>query len=253
MLHPIPAQTLLAIWEQGWSQPPVWRALLLLTAVLPDRTTEELAALPVGQRDRHLLALRQQLFGPSLPGVATCPACGEALEFSFEVADVLVDGAETAEAETAKPETAVTELTSRGYTLQLRPPNSQDLLAASQLSDPAEAEQQLLARCIVEATRQGKTADVKRLPATVRQAVEARLAEIDPQANVTINLNCPACRHEWPLLFDILSYLWQEIDAWAWRTLYEVHQLAAAYGWREADSLALSPWRRRQYLEMAYG
>ncbi len=242
-MHPIPAQTLLAIWEQGWSQPPVWRALLLLTAVLPDYATEELAALPVGRRDRHLLVLRQQLFGPALPGVATCPACGEALEFSFQVADVLVD----------ETETAVTELTSRGYTLQLRPPNSQDLLAAAQLSDPDEAEQQLLARCIVEATRQGKAVNVKRLPATVRQAVEVRLAEIDPQANVTINLNCPACRHEWPLLFDILNYLWQEIDAWAWRTLYEVHQLAAAYGWREADSLALSPWRRRQYLEMAYG
>ncbi|MDV7390895.1 hypothetical protein RZS08_06070 [Arthrospira platensis SPKY1] len=242
-MHPIPAQTLLAIWEQGWSQPPVWRALLLLTAVLPDQSTEELAALPVGQRDRRLLALREQLFGPALPGVAACPACGEALEFSFQVADVLVD----------ETETAAAELTSRGYTIHLRPPNSQDLLAASQLSDPAEAERQLLACCIVAATRQGKTANVKRLPATVRQAVEARLAEIDPQANVTINLTCPACGHEWPLLFDILSYLWQEVDAWAWRTLYEVHQLAAAYGWREADSLALSPWRRRQYLEMAYG
>jgi hypothetical protein len=245
-MQSIPAQALLTIWEQGWSQPPVWRALWLLAAAAPDDVlTEELAALPIGQRDRHLLVLRQQLFGPSLPGVATCPACGEPLEFSFSVSDVLV--------ETAEPEPAVTELTSRGYTLQLRPPSSQDLLAAAQLSDPTEAEQQLLARCIVEATRQGKTANVKRLPATVRQAVEARLAEIDPQANVTINLNCPACRHEWPLLFDILSYLWQEIDAWAWRTLYEVHQLAAAYGWREADSLALSPWRRRQYLEMAYG
>ncbi|MFO7539814.1 MAG: phage baseplate protein [Chloroflexota bacterium] len=242
MLHSIPDQALLTIWEQGWSQPPVWRALLLLAGALPDASTDELAALPIGRRDRHLLALRERLFGPNLPGVAACPACTEQLEFSFSVADVMV-----------VDETAATELNSRGYRLRLRPPNSQDLLAVARLDDPTEAEQQLLARCIVEATRQGKTAHANRLPAAVRQAVEAQLAAIDPQANVTINLNCPACRHEWSLLFDILSYLWQELDTWAWRTLYEVHQLAAAYGWREADSLALSPWRRRQYLEMAYG
>jgi len=27
--------------------------------------------------------------------------------------------------------------------------------------------------------------------------------------------------------------------------------LAAAYGWREGDVLALSPWRRRLYLDLA--
>jgi hypothetical protein len=241
-MHPISAERLLAIWEQGWSQPPVWRALLLLAAVLPEHTTEELAALPVGQRDRHLLALRQQLFGGALPGVAPCPACGEALEFSFQVTDVLVD----------ETETAAVELTSRGYTVRLRPANSQDLLAIYQVADPAEAERQLFSRCVVSAIRQGKETSVEQLPTTVCQAIVKQMAEVDPQANVTINLICPGCTYGWPLLFDIWSYLWQEIDAWAWRTLYEVHQLAAAYGWREADSLALSSWRRRQYLEMAY-
>ena len=35
------------------------------------------------------------------------------------------------------------------------------------------------------------------------------------------------------------------------RILREVHTLAAAYGWSEAEILALSPARRRVYLELA--
>ena len=47
-----------------------------------------------------------------------------------------------------------------------------------------------------------------------------------------------------------MSFLWTEIEAWAWRMLSDVHTLARAYGWGERDILALSPTRRQFYLEM---
>ncbi len=50
--------------------------------------------------------------------------------------------------------------------------------------------------------------------------------------------------------FDILSYLWTEIEDWAQRLLVDVHTLAVSYGWSERDILALSPRRRRMYLEL---
>jgi hypothetical protein len=77
------------------------------------------------------------------------------------------------------------------------------------------------------------------------------MAEVDPQADVQLAMACPACSHEWQLTFDILSFFWNEINAWASRILDEVHTLASAYGWREADILALSPHRRQLYLERA--
>ena len=46
------------------------------------------------------------------------------------------------------------------------------------------------------------------------------------------------------------SYLWHEVDAWALRLLRDVHRLARAYSWREADILALSPSRRQCYLDL---
>ena len=41
------------------------------------------------------------------------------------------------------------------------------------------------------------------------------------------------------------------MHAWARRTLRDVHVLARAYGWREADVLALSPTRRQIYVELS--
>jgi hypothetical protein len=81
-------------------------------------------------------------------------------------------------------------------------------------------------------------------------AVAARLAEADPGALIEVALACPECGHEWALPFDIASFLCAEIDACARRLVGEVHTLAAAYGWREGDVLAMSAGRRAAYLEL---
>jgi hypothetical protein len=76
------------------------------------------------------------------------------------------------------------------------------------------------------------------------------MQEHDPGADVRIGLSCPACQHGWTLGFDIVSFIWGEIEDWAQRLLADVHVLAQAYGWSERDILALSPTRRQLYLEM---
>jgi len=85
------------------------------------------------------------------------------------------------------------------------------------------------------------------------QAVADRMAAADPQGDVELALTCPACGHAWPAAFDIASFFWTEVDAWARVLLHEIHALASAYGWREVDILALTPWRRRAYLELIGG
>lgn len=236
--------TLLDIWERGLAQPVAWRALLLLAAAAPDTPLDELAALSVGQRDSHLLSLREHLFGRQLSAVAGCPACGERLELSFTTDDLRVpDQDNTGGAQ---------ELVMDGYRLQVRPPNSHDLLALAATSDPDMAESLLLSRC-VSAEQGGAARAPERLPEKVRQAAVASLAAADPQAEILIAVSCPACQHTWKAPFDIASYLWRELESWAVRVLREVHDLARAYGWREADILALTPLRRQLYLEMVYG
>ena len=64
------------------------------------------------------------------------------------------------------------------------------------------------------------------------------------------SLNCADCGHRWVSAFDIVSFLWSEIDNWAKRLLREVCALATALGWREADILAMSAQRRQLYLQI---
>lgn len=241
-METIGAAELLEIWERGQGAAPAGRALLLLAAAEPARPPAELAAGSVGARDAALLRLRERTFGPRLVSRVACPACGEALELDFAVADVLVEGGPPAAAEHT--------LALGGYSLTFRLPSGADLAALDPRADPAALRRELLARCVGEAREGEAVCDPRELPEAVADAVAARMAELDPQADVQLALACPACGAEWQALFDIASFLWAELEAWAARTLRDVDALARAYGWSEAAILALSPWRRRCYLEL---
>lgn len=230
------------VWEQGTSKSPIQRALDLLAAACPETPPEELVGLSLGERDARLLALRELLFGPELVGLASCPACGVRVECRVLTADLrAADGGRPAEGQ---------QVSVDGYEVRFRLPNSADLLAVGDGGDPGEWGRRLLARCVEEARASGGARPVAELPAAVVAAVADQMAGVDPLGDVELHLTCRVCRHGWSTSFDIVSFLWREVDAWAQRLLREVHALAGAYGWREADILALSQERRRIYLEL---
>src|SRR5437588_11988091 len=83
-MHELNAATLLAAWEEGQGQGPTLRALALLAAANPEASWEDLSALPLGERDRRLLDLRQGAFGCRLDAVARCRGCGETLDVALD-------------------------------------------------------------------------------------------------------------------------------------------------------------------------
>ena len=233
------------MWENGLRQGPVDRALGLLEAVYPEQSAETLAGLSIGERDARLLRVRQVLFGPRITSTMLCPRCSERLEWESEVAELCVNGGKTSTTELC--------VEAEAYRLRFRLPNSRDLAALSAGTDRSnDSRTQLLGRCLLEAsTSEGEPLQIEQLPETALQAMVWEMDRADPQSNLQIGLTCPACGHGWEGLFDIVSFLWAEINHWAERTLRTVHLLARAYGWREADILAMSPTRRQIYLEMA--
>ncbi len=241
-MRALTAQQLLAVWESGQGRSPAERALALLAAACPATSLESLARLSIGQRDARLLRLREWAFGSQLAGIADCPQCGERLEMSFAADDIRAGE----ENESSEPLSLGVE----DYELSFRLPNSSDLMAASNGGDRNAIKQTLIERCVLRASHRGAATMIAQLPESVVTAISERMVEADPQADVQLELDCPGCGHEWRAAFDIVSFFWSEIGVWAKRVLREVHILASAYGWREDDILAMSPWRRQIYLEM---
>lgn len=220
---------LLSAWEEGAARSSLDRALLLLTAAQPEVSRDAWASLPIGQRDAWLLSLRERWFGSRLEAVTACPLCDERLELAMNVNDVRLPS--------PTGETTLC-LETEGRVVRFRVPNSHDLAA---VISQGLGRDDLLRRCL-------ETDDD--LPAPVLDEIERRMEAADPQAVIEIALRCPNCEHPWTSRFDIVAYLWSEVESWAIRQFREVHALATAYGWSEREILSLTPRRRRTYLDL---
>jgi hypothetical protein len=240
-MRPLTAREVLEVWEIGATQSLAHRALLLLAAANPDRPYEALTRLSLGQRDVLLMTLREWLFGPQLISVASCPNCGERLQLTLSSHDLYA--AEREESDSIA-------LAVEGYSIRYRLPDSTDLLALSQDETVGDARSSLLRRCVQSIDCAGQAQPIEMVPAPVIDAIVAHMAQADSQADVQLDLNCPACQHHWLAAFDAVSFFWKEIDDWARRTVRDIHTIASTYGWSEAAILALSPARRQLYLDL---
>jgi hypothetical protein len=240
---------LLDSWEAGLAASDAERALLLHALARPGLDASGLLGTPVGSRDADLLTLRALLFGELAQVRLRCAGCGEELEFAVDIRQLLTD--EAAAGVPGEPiEVALDE-----WNVRFRLPTPADLLAVGQ-SAPAQARSLLMERCVVSVTqdaasRSTVTAAPADLPAKVQERLAEAVAEADPDADLRLDAPCPACGHHTSAVVDAASFLWAELDAWARGTLVEVHLLASTYGWTEPEVLALSPRRRRHYLELA--
>ncbi|HJP92667.1 MAG TPA: hypothetical protein VJ875_11980 [Pyrinomonadaceae bacterium] len=236
------ATEILEVWEAGLSQNPAERALELLSVCVPKTTRADLERMNIGKRDALLLTFRERVFGPHFSGVTRCPNCNASLEMAFCSSDVRASFS----SESADP----FSFSFGDYEFECRLPNSADLLAVIGARDPDLVANALFDRCVLEKWHRGAEVSTANLPAEAIDAIVDEMGRRDPQADIRFALACPDCSHEWEAIFDIVSFAWNEISAWAGRLLRQVHTLAMAYGWREVDILSMNSLRRQVYLEM---
>jgi hypothetical protein len=239
------AEALLRAWETLHAAGPVERALGLLTAIWPEFDRETWRRMSLGDRDACLFMAHEALFGGALQTTAVCPACGERLESRFAVRDLC------APPRSLPPPRATCALEYDGWHVRYRLPCSEDLLAlAAARGETQDTAAALLRRCVIEARHGDDEVAPAQWPPALRRRLGEAMADEDPLADVRIALACPACDHGWSATLEIGAYLWEEVDDWAQSLLVEVHQLARHYAWCERDILAMSPVRRRFYLDL---
>lgn len=192
-----------------------------------------------------LLCLREYLFGTKLKNMAACPKCAVIVEWENNSRNMHLQPAPPL------PASSVLEFIKDEFNIKYRLPNSTDMLkvihnASSYIANPNK----LLEDCIIDIHQNNQAIKIEDLEAETLKALEIQLSNDDPQADIGMVLNCPACFNKWEVKFDILCYLWTEIDVWATHLLHEIYLLASAFGWAEKDIVNMSPQRRTIYVKL---
>lgn len=213
-------------------------------------TREAIRSLTVGDREALLLHLRRLTWGGRLRCLLTCPSpeCQEKLEVDVDVADLLLPSyGETV----LEHELTVRQGDGVSTIVRLRLPTGADQEAAAVVArtNVDAAADLLLRQCVRSATSpDGKPVD--KFTDALAEQLPGRMAELDPQAEITLHLTCPVCGAAFSVIFDTASYLIQELEA-GMRHLYrEVHLLAYHYHWSPTEILRMSTGKRRQFLRL---
>lgn len=202
-------------------------------------------SLTVGDREALLLHLRRITLGDRLACVLTCPGCGEKMDLDLQASDLLLPPYERE----GGRHRATLEEDGEVFHVRFRLPNGEDqeIAAPLVLQDETRAERLVLERCVEEVTAEDGS-PAGEIPAAVSRRLPQLMAELDPQAELRLEMSCPACGAAFATLFDTAQYLHQEMAQASGQLYREVHLLAYHYHWSEAEILGMTGRQRRRYL-----
>jgi hypothetical protein len=203
--------------------------------------------LNVGDREALLLHLRRLALGEQVSCLLVCPFCAKKMDLDLQIGELL----HSPYAEVDSSHRTMIGASGETYGVTFRLPNGEDqeavaALAADSVDSAAEV---LLRRCIQEViTPSGE--QVVGIPSVVLRELPERMAELDPQAEVLLNLRCPECEAQFVVPFDATDYFCREINDGEYNFYRQVHSLSFHYHWSEDAILGMSRRKRHMYLAL---
>lgn len=206
------------------------------------------ASLTVGDREALLLHLRRLTFGDRMQCTLTCPQsdCRELMDLELKVSDLL----QPPNPNPTPVYEVIVEKDGNRNRIHFHLPTGKDQEAAARQAhiDIQKAAEVLLRRCVEDVVGE----DDHRLEWSPELLADlpARMAELDPQAELVLNLTCPMCGEAFSSVFDACAYLMQETGEDLNILYREVHLLALYYHWSETEIMSMNTSKRRRYLNL---
>lgn len=186
------------------------------------------AKIVTADRDRLLALLYISLYGAKVESTVSCTACDQKFDLDFSLDELLRH---------YQPVAAVSE--NGRYQLEpgisFRLPNGEDEMFINGLTG-AEAERQLLERCLLEGNAE-----------TDNEKVQLKMAELAPVLNILMQAICPECSNEQQVEFDMQSFFLTKLKQERPVLIREIHNIASQYHWSQQDILSLPRNLRKQY------
>ena len=193
---------------------------------------ETLLAWPVSHRLQGLLAVTIATRGEHWVMTATCsePSCGASMDLPLSL-NAFRRSADPAVVPCALPD---------GRSIDLAVPTGADQLAWLAAGDASPSA--ILGRLTTLPD------DVDAIRPDWLEAIEAALDRADPLTTQEIDTVCPECGAEVSFELDLEARCLALLAAEQPGMLDDIHALATAYHWSEAEIMAIPPSRRRKYL-----
>jgi ribosomal protein S27E len=187
------------------------------------------AQIVTADRDRLLASLYISMYGAKIESTVNCVACGQKLDLDFLLDELLIH---------YEPDVAAVK-DNGNYQLEpgisFRLPNGEDEMFINRFKG-AEAERELLQRCIKEGNAE-----------TDNEKVQLKMAELAPVLNMQMQVICPECGNEQQVQFDMQSFFLTKLKQERSELLKEIHCIASKYHWSQQEILNLPRNLRKQY------
>jgi hypothetical protein len=230
----------------------VLRCCLTCIGFLSPVNIDSVRGMCLGDREALMLQLRRLTLGESIQALFSCPnsGCREALSYEMSVKHLLLE-----------PYPGWQRLYESRFPfdggeciIKFRLPNGFDQERAGVAASSqgiARAADELIRGCIIEALNEDGS-PMQSIPDSVTVMLSSRMAELDPQAELMMNLKCPACGLEFESLFDSAGFFFSEIANMSGQLFEDIHMLAFYYNWPLNEILSLEMMMRRRFAERLY-
>lgn len=224
--EPLPEKAVLDLYASLCELRPADRPVAALEA-LSSRSghANGMSAMTLGDANRLFWSLRPSGRAP-VQSQLQCVGCGDWLELPLPAGFAVPD---------SRKDRVTIEHDGRTYTL--RQPTHADLVTGMEAGGPPKFPVEVLSP-----GAPWKDADF-------RDKAAMALDKADPGLDLVFDVTCEQCGTETRGQLDPFAFFWSALKVRANALLNEITRLASAFGWSEQDCLAVSPSRRRLYLE----